>query len=585
MRHFLFPALCVALLAGCSDPPSSRAPGPPVHLTHQSFPGLPVNRVLPLDAEHVAIGTRAGLMLWGKSGSTLHTGPTYDPGQDPSRPIAGKSPLPSSEISALVRTPDGTVWVGTSKGLCSLLGTHLTDETRHLPPTWTGKTAASGLEGVHEDTGHDITCLKVARDGRLLIGTRNAGLIVRSIDGQRYDVVHHHPDANQWVTGIVELPDGLIVASVFKLGLLRYDGKTVARFTAPDGWVQSDEIRSLAATTDGTVWAGTHHGLGMLRRDGTAKHFTARDVLPDDTICNLTCDPMGRLWCFTNRSTAVLTRDGWRYPLIDGDAATWLQGLNVSPDGDVWFWTWTCVKRNPTLTWQDVRPDLQYLDSLKSRVAASYPATISREDFMTAKDDDGRVWLACMDRVFSYDGREWQDVHLSDHEGITIHALHADRAGRIWLGTGGDGLFQFHRGRILRFNDDHRHARSVIYSIAEHTDGTLWFGTQHGLYTCSGNDVKPIFDGYQVDPLFIEPPGRIWFGDINEGILTYDQGQVRNLSQTGILAGYRVSQFTLTADGAVQVDAYRSDGQQAQAKRFIVRGDVITEIPTSPSPP
>ena len=578
MKRLFILSLAVLCLGGCNNAGAMRSARPPIWVTHQALPGTPIHAVQPLDGARVAIGTRAGLMLWDELGTTIHTGPAFDPVQD--KTIAGNSLLPGNEIAALVRTPDGTTWIGTSRGLCSLRGITFVDETKHLPPTWTGIPFVPNKP--HESTDHDITCLQVAHDGRLLIGTRNAGLIVRSSDGKRYDVVHQHPDANQWVTGISELPNGDFIVSVFGRGLLRFDGKSIAPFMTPEGWIPTDRIRSLASTADGTLWAGTHHGLGMLRPDGKAKHFTTKDVLPDDTIWNLASDSLGRLWCFSDRSTAVFTSDGWRYPLLDGDPAVWLQGIIESSDGDQWFWTWTWVKRNPVLTWQDIRPDLQHIESVKSRIAASHPALISGDEFSTAKDSDGRIWLVVLDRVFSYDGRDWQETRLSADETVPISFLHADQNGRIWIGTSGRGIVQVHQGQTKRFNDDAAHARSVIYCIAEHSDGTLLFGTQHGLYTYAGSEVKPIFAGYQVHPLFIEPTGRIWFGDINTGILTYEHGKVRNLSESGPLAGYRVDTFTLTPDRAVRVSAYRSGGR---SKDFIVRGNEITEIPTPTSPP
>jgi hypothetical protein len=581
MKGSLILLLGVLLLWGCGDAVATRSARPPVWVTHQALPGTPIHAVQALDGTRVAIGTRAGLMLWDETGTTIHTGPAYDPVQD--KTIAGNAPLPGNEIAALVRTADGTAWIGTSHGLCSLRGTSFVDETKHLPPTWTGKPFVPNKP--HESTDHDITCLQVAHDGRLLIGTRNAGLIVRSSDGQHYDVVHQHPDANQWVTGIAELPDGDFIVSVFGRGLLRFDGKSVAPFTTPDGWISTNHIRSLAATADGTLWAGTHHGLGMLRPDGKAKRFTTKDVLPDDTVWNLASDSQGRLWCFSSRSTAVLTGEGWRYPLVDGDPSVWLQGLSESPDGDQWFWTWTWVKRNPVLTWQTLRPDLQRLEVIKSQIATRYPTLTTGDDFVTVKDSDGRVWLSTLDRLFSYDGKTWKEIRLSPDEIVPLTFLHADHHGRVWIGTSGHGVVQIHHDKTTQFNHDPRHARSVVYCIAESLDGTLWLGTQDGLYTYGETGLKQVFAGYQVHPLFVEPGGRIWFGDINHGILTYQHGQIVNLSQQGALTGYQVSEFTLTADGDVLVDAYLSDDNQNRRKKFIVSGDSVQELPTVTLPP
>jgi ligand-binding sensor domain-containing protein len=526
----------------------------------------------------VAIGTRSGLLLWEGGRTTLHTGPSFDPLRtDPHVP--GNSPLPGNEVVAMARTGDGTTWLGTARGLCSLRGSTLVDETSHLPATWPDTEAPFGDPArVFSSRSQDITCLYAARDGRLLIGTRNAGLIARSATGESYDLLHHHADANQWVTGIAELVDGTIAFSVFGSGLLRLAGRTVAPFATPAGWIPTTGIRCLLVDQTGALWVGTHHGLGRLAPDGGAQRFTAKDVLADDTIWRLACDHGGAVWCFGDTVTAVSTADGWRYPTIAGGSPP--LGMAIAPGGERWFWGWSWVRRDPEITWLTERPDLLRMEALKARVAARFPALPEVDDALVVKDGQGRTWLCAGDRVTAYDGSAWNETVVAAEETVGISFLHADRRGRIWIGTSGRGVRMVDQDHATAFNDDPRHARAVAYAIAEGPDGTIWIGTQDGLYAHGAGGWRQVFADHQVEPLHCDAAGRIWFGDVNQGILVYESGRIRNLSRQGPLAGCRAAAFVATEDGGVRIRAWRSDGARTVTRSFLAHGDEIRELPT-----
>jgi ligand-binding sensor domain-containing protein len=556
---------------------SAATSRPTVALDHRVLSGYPVNSVVPLAGSRVAIGTRSGLLLWQDGQTTIFTGTTFDPLRA-DHELPGNSPLPFNEIASMAHTGDGTTWLGTSRGLCSLRGSTLVDETARLPATWPGGSIdLSALPRHRESLTHDVMCLYAARDGRLLIGTRNAGLIVRSSTGERYDLVHSHPDANQWVTGIAELADGTIVFSVFDRGLLRLEGRTAVPFATPEGWIATAEIRCLVVDQAGALWAGTHHGVGRLAPDGGTQRFTAKDVLPDDTIWRLACDPAGAVWCFGDSGAAVSTREGWRYPSLASESP--LQGMVIAPGGERWFWGWSWVARDPAVTWLSERPDLLRMKELKARVAASFPALPDVADALVVKDQLGRTWLSTGDRVFAYDGSAWNETLLSGEETVWIHFLHADRQGRIWIGTSGRGVRMIDRELTTAFNDDPRHSRAVAYALAEGPDGTIWIGTQDGLYAHGTDGWKQVFADHQVEPLHCDAAGRIWFGDINEGILVYEGGRIRNLSQQGPLVGCRATAFAATKDGDVRIHAWRSDGARTVTRTFLAHGDEIRELP------
>jgi signal transduction histidine kinase/ligand-binding sensor domain-containing protein len=72
----------------------------------------------------------------------------------------------------------------------------------------------------------------------------------------------------------------------------------------PDKWqviegMPYPDVRSIARTTDGSMWFGTHYGGACRLKDGRWTQFTMRDGLPSDYIRCLFADPDGTLWLGT----------------------------------------------------------------------------------------------------------------------------------------------------------------------------------------------------------------------------------------------------------------------------------------------
>jgi len=104
-----------------------------------------------------------------------------------------------------------------------------------------------------------------------------------------------------------------------------------------------------------------------------------------------------------------------------------------------------------------------------------------------------------------------------------VHAIHQDRRGFIWLGTG-NGLDRFDGTDFRHFRHDVEDPRSLpdnhISALAEDRDGVLWIGTARGLAALRWVEQRePAFSVYVADlpdrevrALLVDRKDRVWVG-------------------------------------------------------------------------
>jgi ligand-binding sensor domain-containing protein len=116
-------------------------------------------------------------------------------------------------------------------------------------------------------------------------------------------------------------------------GLLRYDpaADAWAAFTGADQPIIED-IWSILASSDGTLWLGGKEGLG--RYDGNEWSTPAASGDAPLLVDDLAEAPDGSLWLAADGALVHLAADRWSYFAWPSDA--WLERVAVGPEGKVW---------------------------------------------------------------------------------------------------------------------------------------------------------------------------------------------------------------------------------------------------------
>jgi ligand-binding sensor domain-containing protein len=191
-------------------------------------------------------------------------------------------------------------------------------------------TAQDGL------TGSTVTALLEDRQGTVWLGT-DRGLI--RWDGQARPVTERAGPGANLVTSLIEARDGAVWAAVPGVGACRYDGSGFSRLTRADGLVD-ESVASLAEDPRGGIWLAGIAWLG--RYEGPpVRRFLRTAGLPGTRFQQqIQVDPAGMLWIAT--SDGALAYDGrtWQvYTTRHGLSNTAVMAVAWDGQGRTWLGT------------------------------------------------------------------------------------------------------------------------------------------------------------------------------------------------------------------------------------------------------
>lgn len=546
-----------------------------------------VNSVANLPDGTIAFGTSHGLSFWDGKNLELFTGPHFEPivaggGRFGGQDVPGNSPLPSDDVQDLLVARDGKLWIATNRGLAWYQHDKFEDVTRRLPTTGDVRDQVWSRQGNQGHLvrgpalGQDIWKLFQRRDGRIIVGTRNAGVILYDPVQDVFTLVHSAPQMNQWVTSIAEDPAGTVWIAVRGLGVLRYANDRVERLPFPAAWGPAADVRAIGIGPGGDVWIGTVHGLFIRSPDGRTREIPVRD-LPDPFVLKLAVDRAGHVWASTAEGVAVYRQGAWAYPEFAGGERSGYDLIAPLPDGDLWVGVEDGLVRDPHILWHKTPGVVRDLEKAQAKIAREYPRVV--EDNLTSVDPEKRVWLGYRQSLWRFDGHRWTDLTAKINRPVgSVAFVKRDPRGRIWVGTPGKGVYRFQGDRVDAFFNEENNAISVIYCMAAAKDGAVYIGTQHGMYGFQGDEPATISSRYQVQNLLVDGNGRVWGSDYNFGLLLYAGKELQELSLDSELAGWHVLSISLVNPDTVLVEAQSYDAEGTHKATFACDGKTVKRV-------
>jgi signal transduction histidine kinase/ligand-binding sensor domain-containing protein/DNA-binding response OmpR family regulator len=194
---------------------------------------------------------------------------------------------------------------------------------------------------------------------------------------------------------------------------------------------------------------------------------------------------------------------------------------------------------------------------------------LSHSDAMAvAQDRAGFIWVGTNRGIDRYDGYHLKQYALpiNPRNGISgnrIKTLHVARDGRLWVGTerAGLGLYDSNADRLLNFDENRAPAayRTLMQALSQSSvpalttdhQGRLWVGTgAQGVFVLafdkqgalsSVRQVPPPTehptDNYRVSSLATDAEGKIWMGTYNAGLRVIRPENARLVAEATPVAG------------------------------------------------
>ena len=395
----------------------------------------------------------------------------------------GDQHLPSNQIFSLLTARNGTLWIGTGKGLASWRDGKLTQY-----PELAGRQIFALLED-HEGTvwatGNAVTIGKLCairhgivqcygEDGSLGRGAFNLfedskgnlwagvkeGLWRWRPGPPKFYPLAGEPDGIQ---ALGEDTDGALLVG-WKSSLYRFIGGKTTPYLPGAG--PHFQARRIVRDHDGGLWIGCANQ-GLLHvHQGRIEVLVQSRGLSGDSVYALLEDREGDIWAttingldrFRDFPVATLTQE-------QGLSSAYVDAVLADRDGSVWLSTHAGLNR-----WRNGSVNIYRVGrDNRGVIANDLPKSLFQ-------DNNGRVWVSTP-RGLGYLEND-RLVPLSAMPGGAVLSMTQDRAGNLWVANEQNGLFRVSPQREIRKISwaelGHKDHASVL--AADRLQGSLWIG-------------------------------------------------------------------------------------------------------------
>jgi diguanylate cyclase (GGDEF)-like protein len=489
-------------------------------------------------------------------------------------------------VTALAQDNRGLIWVGTTVGLVRYDGYQL----RRVA---IGAKAETGAVAVAAPAGSSfVRTLLAAPGGVLWVGLDGEGLARLDTDSQVWTRFLPAPKnagalSNGTVRALALGHDGALWVGTTGGGLHRLapQATTFEHYTRASGALPDDRVQALLVDSRGDLWVGTWNGLMRLRRGGQQFEAVWSDPSQQGSLAGRIVSmlgeaPDGRIWAGTRQGALVL---------IDPASGEGVQAeLAVdrvdsrSPSATRAITAMTVA--SPDEIWVSGSNGVELRDSKDGHIVMRLARDVRKPWGLGAnnvvallRERSGGLWLGSygggLQRHMPGSGLWVRHAELDESSILSngdVRSLHQLGNGEIWAGMSERGVAVLDRqlrqiDQILtNETSSGRKAGNALFkggvvgAITQSTDGSVWVGTDGGVYQFSVK--RKLLRSYSVGQgrarrMLSTTDGSVWVGT-QDGVYRRAAGGDRfdrlNMEDGGVLSG-NVNALAETADGSVWV--------------------------------
>ena len=468
--------------------------------------------------------------------------------------------LHSSFIFRLLGAHDGSLYIGTDRGLSRLTDGHIYNYPEAI--LWPGPFVEDGQGNVWMGEFGDFTpsstLCKIGTEHLSCVGTKDGfgcrnGTVVMSERpgsvwvGSKQGICRWQEGAkpenyllpylskpnmgNNWVDALAADGQGVLWAGIPitgpGYGLLSFSSGRWKNYVSSEVDGSKLPVTSLLVDHSDSLWVGTR-GKGIFRlNDKKLDRFDTADGLSGNSINATFEDHEGDLWVITDRGLDEF-RD---LPVI---TFTSRQGLPVdqavaiaaTDDGTMWVGTKSSLA--------------QFRDHRSSVITLERGLPTSEVHYLF-HDSQNRLWMAGGDKLFLYKNHQFLPVTGGNGDKIGyVGYITEDSSHRLWVSilneeTGKSYILLIAALHVAKQYDSTQPMEAQgINALAPDSEGGLWVGGfKHGFFHFQDGTFRRVIPGTFNDPVIemtTDPDGTVWIVTEEKGILRYKDGNAHFLT-------------------------------------------------------
>lgn len=291
----------------------------------------------------------------------------------------------------------------------------------------------------------------------------------------------------QFILDMLQDKAGNIWLSISQKGLIKYDGKTLTKFTTNEGLLNNTVI-DIMQDQSGNIWFATLSGISIYNGESFV-HFKEEDNIFDNSVFKMlnkdstyqynkvvNCmmeDFLGNIWfgavCGASKYDG---KNFTHYTVKEGLNHNNIRNICQDKSGNLYFGTGDGIAK------YDGKTFTQFGKS-ENRIGNS-----CLEMLMDSSDN---LWVSTIKGISKLVGESLVTFsEMTSLNNYPIYGMLQDKSGNIWFGTDEGGVFKYNGKAIRQYTKKDGLVSNCVLQIMQDQTGNLWLATDVGVSKYNG---------------------------------------------------------------------------------------------------